>query len=260
MDGILLERQQRSSMLLSFALYVRLIMRQLFARRGQLPTPGDEWTSFEMNLREESTLPPVHDLSKFLTSSITFMTSLMEVSVHLDDKRLIRLTKGASKSPSVENIPRGLRATSAAGIMTVKEIRRTRTLSDRHRCLSLKLFSDLALRINAEVMKWIYNLSTPPKSEPKAPAAHAVNFFGKLLSSFTAPPPTPPVVQETIEPADLLAVKANSVDITIFSAEVNVRLDKKLTADLQRSTKKNPPGRLKYELVYVSPSLKHFRP
>ncbi|KAF9051010.1 hypothetical protein BDZ89DRAFT_1098552 [Hymenopellis radicata] len=210
---------------------------QLFARRGQLPTPGDDWTSFEMNLREESILPPVHDLSKFLASSITFMTSLAEVSVYLDDKRLIRLTKGAPTTPSVENIPRGMRTTSAAGIMTVKEVRRT------------------PLRINAEVMKWIYKLSSPPKSEaPKAPAAQAVNFFGKLLSSFTAPPPPPPVVQETIKPEDLLAVKANSVDITIFSAEVNVRLDKKLTTDLQRSTKKNPPGRLKYELVYTGKS------
>ena len=50
---------------------------------------------------------------------------------------------------------------------------------------------------------------------------------------------------------NLLEAPLSSVVLTIFAANVDVRLDKKMTAELLRSTKKNPPSRLRYELIYV---------
>jgi hypothetical protein len=49
-------------------------------------------------------------------------------------------------------------------------------------------------------------------------------------------------------------MEANSSNIvlTIFAANVDVRLDKKMARKLLRATKKNPPRRLRYELIYVS--------
>ena len=38
----------------------------------------------------------------------------------------------------------------------------------------------------------------------------------------------------------------------MFAANVDVRVDKKMAGELLRATKKNPPSRLRYELVYVS--------
>lgn len=56
-------------------------------------------------------------------------------------------------------------------------------------------------------------------------------------------------VQEILDP---LTVTKTSVTLAIYSADVDVRLDKKIAVELHRSTKKNPPSRLKYELIYVS--------
>ena len=53
----------------------------------------DPWTTFQMTLREPGPIPPALDLTRFLASSITFMTHLSEVSVYFDDKRLVRLSK-----------------------------------------------------------------------------------------------------------------------------------------------------------------------
>jgi hypothetical protein len=54
------------------------------------------------------------------------------------------------------------------------------------------------------------------------------------------------------ESINLLEANSSNVVLTIFAANVDVRLDKKMTAELLRSTKKKPPSRLRYELIYVS--------
>ncbi len=54
------------------------------------------------------------------------------------------------------------------------------------------------------------------------------------------------------ESINLLEVMSSNIVLTIFAANVDVRLDKKMTEELLRATKKNPPSRLRYELVYVS--------
>ena len=57
------------------------------------------------------------------------------------------------------------------------------------------------------------------------------------------------VDKEYIDP-----LEANSLNIvfTIFAANVDVRLDEKMTVELLRAIKKNLPSRLRYELIYVS--------
>jgi hypothetical protein len=52
-----------------------------------------------------------------------------------------------------------------------------------------------------------------------------------------------------------LEANSSNVVLTIFAANVDVRLDKKMTTELLRSTKKNPPSRLRYELIYVSSTI-----
>ena len=39
--------------------------------------------------------------------------------------------------------------------------------------------------------------------------------------------------------------------LSIFAADIAVKLDQKMISELNRSTKKNPPTRMKYELIYV---------
>jgi Protein of unknown function (DUF3684) len=50
----------------------------------------------------------------------------------------------------------------------------------------------------------------------------------------------------------MLEVNETSVSLAIFGADVDVKLDKKMRNELLRSTKKNPPAKLRFELIYVS--------
>ena len=54
-----------------------------------------------------------------------------------------------------------------------------------------------------------------------------------------------------VDNAEYLEVGQSSVMLSIFTAEVDVKLSEKISAELHRSTKKNPPRALKYELIYV---------
>lgn len=127
MDGFLLEGQERSGSVFASSPGSSAHVRQLYARRGTLPAEStDTWTSFEMTLREDAPIPVAFDFTRFLASSITFMSHLSEISVYFDDKRLAHLTK-ASGIPRQLTMPKGLQSTSRLGIMNVKSIRSHRT-------------------------------------------------------------------------------------------------------------------------------------
>ena len=74
-----------------------------------------------MTLREPGPIPPAFDFTRFLVSSITFMTHLSEVSVYFDDKRLVKLSKDCGMSKEVSML-KGLKGTSPQGMMNVKSI------------------------------------------------------------------------------------------------------------------------------------------
>ncbi|EGO00977.1 hypothetical protein SERLA73DRAFT_87350 [Serpula lacrymans var. lacrymans S7.3] len=216
---------------------------QLRVKRGDLPSEGgpDPWTSFEMTLREAAPIPKAFDFTRFLASSITFMAHLSDISVYFDDQRLTRLTKSTG-IPKDLGLLKGLKNTSGLGIMNVKGINSTQ------------------MRIKAEVMEAVYSVGTEKPSitavvKQSKPSTQG-GFFSSLLSSFTGtttpqrtatPLPAPPA--ENKNPTE---VHETSVTLLIFSADVDVRLDKKMVTELNRSTKKNPPQQLKYNLIYTA--------
>ena len=74
---------------------------------------------------------------------------------------------------------------------------------------------------------------------------------GSLFSS-SQPPPQLGTPTSPQQPGDPTRLHRTILDLTMFTAEVKVELDKKLSAELFRSTKKQPPPRLTYGLIYVS--------
>lgn len=111
-------------------------------------------------------------------------------------------------------------------------------------------------------MKWIYTSGTekkriaPPKVITATKPSGGGSFFSSLFSSIAGtatpqravtPAPLPPP-----KPVDHLSINETSVSLSIYSASVQVRLDKKLSSEINRSTKKNPPTKMKFELIYVS--------
>ena len=270
MDGLSLEGQERSGTFhypLFDGYLSQIVSIKLFARRGHLPDSEEDpqsktWTSFTMALREPAPIPVAFDFTRFLASSLTFMSHLCEVNVYFDDKRLVRLHKAAG-IPRDLGIPKGLNNRSPSGIMTVNNIQSTRMrLNLILRPLSLTLYT--ALYIQAQVMKWIYTSGTEKKrinplksTTVNKPSTLGGGFFSSIFSSLSGsstpqrvvtpvPPPMPP------KPIEHLAINETNVSLSIYSASIQVRLDKKLSSEIQRSTKKNPPTKMKFELIYVS--------
>jgi hypothetical protein len=104
---------------------------QLYVRRGSVPASVDDvvdpWTTFQMTLREPGPMPPAFDFTRFLVSSIAFMTHLSEVSVCFDDKRLVKLSKNRGVSKEVPML-KELKGMSPEGMMNVESIETTREI------------------------------------------------------------------------------------------------------------------------------------
>jgi hypothetical protein len=118
-----------------------------------------------------------------------------------------------------------------------------------------------ALHIEAEVVRWVYDVgsekpSATSRTDALETATHQTNgFFSPQPdeSEASSPEVSPSMVPE--ESTNLLEAHSSNIVLTIFTANVDVRVDKKMTEELLRSTKKNPPSRLRYELIYVSPTV-----
>ncbi|CAE6464621.1 unnamed protein product [Rhizoctonia solani] len=212
---------------------------QLFARRGDLPadSKNSEWTSFEMPLREPAPLPglPV-DIARFLATSLTFMTHLRSVSLFFDGKCLAKVEKEVG-SPRRLAIPRGLKLTSPGGMMNATGMTST------------------SLYMKSTVLRWVYNTGTDKKPIPSdnaAKPAPATSFFSSLFSSFTSTPSPAPTAAPLPEPEkDPLEAIESTVQLSIFGAEISVRLDNRMNTELERATKKKPPSTSTYQLIYT---------
>jgi hypothetical protein len=94
-----------------------------------------------------------------------------------------------------------------------------------------------------------------PSIEVDGPRRQKGDFF-----SPSQPTPQPENLSQTVQPPVPSESHEMNVTITVFTADVDVRVDAKLSAELLRSTKKNPRSRLKYSLIYVGVSLYCIRP
>jgi len=78
-----------------------------------------------MVLREPMPIPSAFDLTRFLASSITFMTYLEEVSVYFNDWCLVKLNKAVGYS-QVHQLPRDFSGRSPNNFMTITGLKMTR--------------------------------------------------------------------------------------------------------------------------------------
>ncbi|KZS96620.1 hypothetical protein SISNIDRAFT_450322, partial [Sistotremastrum niveocremeum HHB9708] len=210
------------------------------ASEGQTPSPNP-WTSFEMSLREPGPIPKAFDFIRFLTSSITFMAHLSSVEVYLNDVRLAGISKDSGAAKRLV-LPKELNPRTSGGMMTVSGAEST------------------TLTITTEIIRAVFTGGTekPPVkvARPEPTKQGQSSFFSSLFSSFAnspaprTPSPLPPV-QALCEPSNLLDILKASITLTVFVAHVDVSLDQKLISELHRSTKKNPPSKLKYSLIYT---------
>ncbi|KAG8964408.1 hypothetical protein FRC03_001809 [Tulasnella sp. 419] len=138
---------------------------------------------------------------------------------------------GVSKSLIM---PSNLKTKSPQGIMEVKAV----DSSDLH--------------VTAKVMRCVYQTGTEKEGVPAKSSRSSGGFFSSLLGSLSThtlsrtPEPQPP----TQEPQPLEALES-SVLLKVYSAQVDVKLDKKMSTELERATKKKPPTTCSLSLIYT---------
>lgn len=167
-----------------------------------------------MPLREPSPMLPILDLLRFLATSITFTVNLRAVAVFLDDHHVGHIQKSL-EPPRTISVREEMKRSSPKNIMHVKEVQ-------CHRECAYVIYihpqpdccNQLGITIEAEVMNAVYA------------GSGATNQSSMEISN-------------------------SRVDLTMFTAEVDVTLDEKILRELYRCMKKHPPSRLKYSLIYV---------
>ncbi|KAI9455535.1 hypothetical protein HD554DRAFT_273220 [Boletus coccyginus] len=185
----------------------------LYVRQSpQTPSP---WTIIVIPLREPSPMPEAIDLMRFLAASITFMVHLGGVAVFLDENCIGRIEKTTGLAEIID-FPIAFNHSKA---MVVDRLQ-------RHR-----------FTIKAE--------ASPSIDEPSS--TEVPSFRGQSPASQSPPPQ---LGTTSGDPTGLCTAKAE-LGLTVFSADVDVKVNEKLSKELIRCTGKEPPPRLTYSLVYA---------
>ena len=173
------------------------------------------------------------------------MVNLREVAVFVDEHCIGRIKKLPGTVQPI-SVPGELKRSSPSSIMNVEEIQCHRESGLCY--VRTDDYSSVAIRIEAEVAHAVY--ATGTGKSPSEKLSEFRNRDGFFSSNEPLPQLGTPTASQ--QPVDLARLQGTTVDLTVFTAEVKVELDEKLLEELLRSTKKVPPTRLTYSLIYVS--------
>lgn len=111
--------------------------------------------------------------------------------------------------------------------------------------------------MKATVLRWVYDVGTrklPPSTGKIAKPAPATSCSSSPVSSVASA--TPSLQRVPAAPPehkkDPLEEIVSVLQLSIYAAQVSVRLDKRMSDELERATKKKPPARSIYQMIYVS--------
>ncbi|PKY58179.1 hypothetical protein RhiirA4_511803, partial [Rhizophagus irregularis] len=77
--------------------------KQIFTKQGPINDGDDKgWTTFLMDTREPLVIPNIEELSKFLVNSLGFTDNLKEISMYIDNKLVIKLSKKTQDPESID--------------------------------------------------------------------------------------------------------------------------------------------------------------
>ncbi|KAH6912025.1 hypothetical protein BKA70DRAFT_1266286 [Coprinopsis sp. MPI-PUGE-AT-0042] len=206
---------------------------QLFVRSGTLNEESpSKWTTFRLPLQEPSAMPVPFDLIRFLSSSIAFMASIQTVSLFLNDICLAKLVKETKPSESM-SLPKGLSPRTKRGTMVVTGV------------------NIIPIQIHADVLDWV-QLSLAEEGSRAIEAKDSRSFGPSASVQHSASK------SSVSHCADKQPIPfdngrtATSIRLSVFSADVSVKLGGKVLGGIRRCTKKNPPAEMRYDLVYSS--------
>jgi len=219
---------------------------QLVTRRGTNPSPS-EWTSFIMDVRSPSPMPPPFEFSRFLATSLAFTTQIRSISLYFDDHLMCKLVKKLAP-PQILSTPSNITLSTSSSMMKIQSVEQT------------------SVQIDTDILKWTLQYSKPKsklaiKNAAITAATSTTSFAARMLSAFTkssssvpapsSPNPSTPKDSSPDTSSQLSTLKA-SVFLRVVTGNVNVSIPSAFSAELERATKKPPPKKTQYALIWTN--------
>lgn len=218
---------------------------QLVTRRGTNPSPS-EWTSFVMDVRSPSPMPPPFEFSRFLATSLAFTTQIKSISLYFDDFLMCKLEKKLSP-PLILSTPSNLTLSTLSSMMKIQSVEQT------------------SVQIDTDILKWTLQNSKPKsklaiKSAAVAAATSTSSFASRMLSAFSkSSSVSTPSSTHSSTPKDLANDTSSpfsnlkaSLFLRVVTGNVHVSIPSAFSAELERATKKPPPKKTQYALIWTN--------
>lgn len=234
----------------------------LFTRRAKNPHASEDvsptgvpWTSFFMKLRETGTFPesPLQ-LCRFLATSLTFATNLKRLELWFDDHCICTLDKTLEPSKPL-SMPSHLSTASPGKMMRVDQL------------------DSQGMQIESQVMAAVWEgererIKAERERANRPNLASALTKAGGLTSmlqnafggrSKDKTSPQTPSASRGIEPAEnvaarsarLLQTHSAKAFLKVATSHISVKTDAQYRRELERSTKKPPPTRTTFSIIWV---------
>ncbi|KAF2268937.1 hypothetical protein CC78DRAFT_575481 [Lojkania enalia] len=197
-----------------------------------------------------SKIPNLPTLCQFLATSLTFV-GLQSIELYLDAFKVATFSKKMSPSTDIR-VPPGLRTETEGGLMRVSQVTRQHS------------------QIDARWSNVIASAQTPPKRAADIVQAEVRNagttlksFFSKFSSAQAPakgakplPGPSHGERNHTLSD-DIFGVSEAVIFLQVCTVEVETRVSRSFSAEIERATKKPPPRRTRIALLtspYNDPS------
>ncbi|KIK42488.1 hypothetical protein CY34DRAFT_142335 [Suillus luteus UH-Slu-Lm8-n1] len=210
---------------------------QLFVKKEPLNCDLDKWTAvIEMELKQESTIPRIFELTRFLATSVTFLSHIQRVTVMLDDTELSCLTKTRHIASRSIAISEHMIRKSQGGTMTIDSVGLISQEVDVTIINDALVGCPATQVARAEPEEGVRN---PTKSKGFFSTERISKSNGRIA---VAAPETP----------SLKSRAQFSSKYYIYSAKVTVSAKSSLEKGLESATKKKPPKDFLFEMVFFS--------
>ncbi|KAL4065267.1 hypothetical protein J3A83DRAFT_4099689 [Scleroderma citrinum] len=191
-----------------------------------------EWTVFEMNLKPgvQTAIPKPLDLSRFLSAAVTFLVSVIKVTILFNGIPLSKISK-SRENPVKLQLPVDLKASSPTESLIVKSVKTTVQRVE-------VVISDLAYCAGSK--------KHLPRKKAKSPYVDPTmkgRFFGNKAKPDNVHAPA--VIDRPLE-------RTFTVRYTVYSAEVTSTPSCEMTGGIESATTKKPPKKFLFEAVHLA--------
>ncbi|KAG0706644.1 hypothetical protein DFH29DRAFT_900624 [Suillus ampliporus] len=215
---------------------------KLYVKKEDIIRDSGNGTVIEMELKQESTIPRIFELTRFLVSSMTFLVHVRHVTISLDDTELSRLTKTRNKASQPIAIPEHMVKRSPGENMTITSV-------DLISQVVKVIFSEDAL---VGGPKTLITRMEPEESERNPTKSKGFFSTEKMTSKPNGRITAPKMAGVASEAPSVKSGAKFLATCSIYSANVNVSAKSSLEKGLESATKKKPPKSFPFEMVFFS--------